>query len=228
MPQPLLALGPAPYTIDAGSPEGGHFARAPHSSLLVRRAAPGKQPMSGRIKAGEGTLIGNAGEYYVAAELLKRGVIAALAPRNAPGCDILAAHSLKTVRIRVKTKSEEYTDWQWVVRKDGTIFRDLSSEGDFTVLVNLTRETKDLEFYVVPSAILNEWLTEDFEGWVRTPGKRGQPHNPSNKKRQLHFPKFADRLRDFRRNWDLLWEQAHTPKTRLPRVSLLEGDMGER
>lgn len=28
----------------------------------------------GRIKACEGTLIGNAGEYYAVAELLKRGV----------------------------------------------------------------------------------------------------------------------------------------------------------
>jgi hypothetical protein len=36
------------------------------------------------------SLIGNAGEYYVVAELLKRGVIAALAPRNAPAFDILA------------------------------------------------------------------------------------------------------------------------------------------
>jgi len=31
----------------------------------------------GKIKSGLGTLIGNAGEYYVVAELLKRGIIAA-------------------------------------------------------------------------------------------------------------------------------------------------------
>jgi hypothetical protein len=35
--------------------------------------------MKGRIKAGEGSLIGNAGEHYVMAELLKRGIVAALA-----------------------------------------------------------------------------------------------------------------------------------------------------
>jgi hypothetical protein len=34
--------------------------------------------MTGRIKSGEGILMGNAGEFYVAAELLKRGVVAAL------------------------------------------------------------------------------------------------------------------------------------------------------
>ncbi|MFP4642305.1 MAG: hypothetical protein ACLFPU_09060 [Dehalococcoidia bacterium] len=36
--------------------------------------------MTGRIKAGKGSLIGDAGEYYVMAELLKQGIIAALAP----------------------------------------------------------------------------------------------------------------------------------------------------
>jgi len=162
--------------------------------------------MTGRIKSGEGTLIGNAGEFYVAAELLKRGVVAALAPRNAPGFDILAAKGEKTIRVRVKTKSSEYTDWQWVVKKDGSIFRGLSRKNDFTVLVNLTPETKDLEFFVVPTSELNEWLVSDFEAWVKTPGKNGRPHNPTNKKRHLNYPSFAKRLKLHLHNWVSLWE----------------------
>ena len=77
--------------------------------------------MSGQIKAGLGSLIGNAGEYYVVAELLKRGVIAALAPRNSPAFDILATKNARTVRIRVKTKTEKYDVWQWAIKKDETI-----------------------------------------------------------------------------------------------------------
>lgn len=161
--------------------------------------------MAGRIKSGEGTLIGNAGEYYVAAELLKRGVIAALAPRNAPAFDILAAKGKRTVRIRVKTKSAEYTDWQWMVKKDGQIFRDLGKKDDFTVLVNLTRETKDLAFFVVPTFQLNNWLVDDFKNWVRTPGKNGRPHDPSNKKRNLGYPKFENHLKQYLHNWDAMW-----------------------
>jgi hypothetical protein len=87
--------------------------------------------MKGRVKAGEGTLVGNAGEYYVMAELLKQGIIAALAPRNSPAFDILATKGDKTVRIRVKTKSEEYNSWRWVAKKDGAIFRDLHEKDDF-------------------------------------------------------------------------------------------------
>lgn len=162
--------------------------------------------MAGRIKSGEGTLIGNAGEFYVAAELLKRGVVAALAPRNAPAFDILATRGTKTVRVRVKTKSAEYTDWQWVVKKDGEIFRDLGKKDDFTVLVNLTPETKDLKFFVVPTFRLNGWLVGDFEKWVRTPGKNGRPHDPANKKRHLNYPRFADQLAPYLHNWEGIWK----------------------
>jgi len=78
--------------------------------------------MPGQVKSGRGTLVGNAGEYFVVAELLKRGKVASLAPRNTPAFDILATDGSRTVRIRVKTKSEEYTDWQWMAKKDGSIF----------------------------------------------------------------------------------------------------------
>jgi hypothetical protein len=161
--------------------------------------------MAGRIKSGEGTLIGNAGEFYVVAELLKRGVVAALAPRNAPAFDILATKGSRTIRVRVKTKSAEYTDWQWMIKKDGTIFRDLGRNDDFTVMVNLTRETKDLKFFVVPTHRLNQWLVDDFNTWVQTPGKNGRPHDPSNKKRNLSYTKFAERLAPYMNRWEGIW-----------------------
>ncbi len=163
--------------------------------------------MKGRIKAGEGTLVGNAGEFYVVAELLKRGVIAALAPRNSPAFDILATKDEKTFRIRVKTKSEQYDNWQWVAKKDGSLFRELSDHDDFTILVNLTMETKDLAFFIVPTSTLNKWLNDDFENWKATPGKNGRPHDPTNKKRNLPYSKYADRLKN---EWDIMW-QARQP-----------------
>ena len=163
--------------------------------------------MKGRIKAGEGALIGNAGEYYVVAELLKRGIVAALAPRNAPSFDILATRNNRTVKVRVKTKSQEYPIWQYSVKKDGSIFRDLSKDGDFTVLVDLAMETKNLKFYVVQTYQINEWLKKDFKEWVSTPGKKNQPHNPANKKRNLSQEKYARELSKCLNKWEKLWEK---------------------
>src|SRR3990170_7141881 len=156
---------------------------------------------SGRIKAGEGSLIGNAGEFYVVAELLKRGVIAALVPRNTPAVDVLATRNDRTVRIRVKTKSDEYPEWQWVVKKDGTIFRSLSDKSDFTVLVNLAMDHKDLRFYVVPTTTIDGWLKQDHDEWLRTPGKFGRAHSPENKKRHLNEDKHSNDLIHYLNRW---------------------------
>jgi len=160
--------------------------------------------MAGRIKAGEGSLIGNAGEYYVMAEILKRGIIAALAPRNAPAFDILATKNGRTARIRVKTKTQGYREWQYSVKRDGLIFRDLAEKNDCTILVNLTTNTQDLRFYVLPTFQINKWLEEDFNKWVNSPGKNGRPHNPKNAKRTLNEGKPG--LVQFIDNWQKVWE----------------------
>ena len=163
--------------------------------------------MPGRIKAGEGTLIGNAGEYYVMAELLKRGIVAALAPRNAPAFDILATKEGKTARIRVKTKSEDYEVWQWAVKKDGSIFRQLAEKGDFTVLVNLTSRTQNLEFFIIPTYLLNQWLLAIFKKWLDTPGKRGRGRSKTNPKRNLNRRQFAEQIEKYLDTWDILWQE---------------------
>ena len=162
--------------------------------------------MAGEIKQGLGTLIGNAGEYYVVAELLSRGVVAALAPRNAPGFDVLATKEERTVRLRVKSKREQYTDWQWVVKKDGAIFRSLCAHADFIVLVNLAGDRTNLGFWIVPTRVVDKWLRDDFANWLATPGAKGQQRSAANTKRHLNFPRFEERLGPFREAWNSLWD----------------------
>ena len=158
--------------------------------------------MKGRIKAGEGTLVGNAGEDYVMAELLKRGVIAALTPRNAPAFDILATKNGMDARVRVKTKSEDYDIWQWNAHKDGTIFRLLGEERDFTILVNLAAKIEELSFYVVPTKKLSAWLSKEHEQWLQTPGKDGRKHSDENRKRHLNQKKHESLIAPHLDDWD--------------------------
>ncbi len=160
---------------------------------------------SGKIKSGQGTLIGNAGEYYVMAELLKRGVVAGLMPRNAPAFDIIATKGDKAARIRVKTKSAQYDYWRWVTKKDGTLFKELSQTADFTVLVDLAEETKDMAFFIVPTKVVEEWLREDFERWASTPGKRGQQRDRENKIRAISQQARSELLEPYGNAWDSLW-----------------------
>ncbi|SMB98810.1 hypothetical protein SAMN00808754_2558 [Thermanaeromonas toyohensis ToBE] len=140
------------------------------------------------------------------AELLKRGIIAALAPRNAPSFDVLATHDGRTVKIRVKTKSEENPGWHFLAKKDGKVFRDISQDDDFVILVNLSMDVKNLEFYIIPTNEVNTWLEEDFKRWVESPGKNGRPHDPNNKVRKLNVVEYQERLRKYLNNWDILWQ----------------------
>ena len=162
--------------------------------------------MIGKIKSGLGTLIGNAGEYYVMAELLKRDWIAAMAARNAPDFDILVTNAEKTVKVRVKTKSEKYDVWQWQIKKDGTIFRHVTDLQDFTILVNLTIDHKNMDYFIVPTHVVKHMLEEDFYNWVSTPGKGGRPRSPKNPKRHLPYTRYQEQLARFENNWDVLWE----------------------
>ena len=161
--------------------------------------------MSGKIKAGEGGLIGNAGEFYVMAELLKRGVIAGLTPRNARAFDILATKDNKTVKIRVKTKSQEFPNWQWMAKKDKSIFRDLSDIDDFTILVDLADNIAEISFYIIKTIKLDEWLKKAYEEWVIAPGKKGKAHNPETSFRALSSINYKDDIESYINNWDVLW-----------------------
>ena len=163
--------------------------------------------MHGRIKAGEGTLIGNAGEHYVMAELLKQGVIAALTPRNATAFDILATNGKCDAKIRVKTKSEQYDHWMWNAKKDGEIFRQLSRQRDFVVMVELKNKLERPNFWIVPTHQINKWLNNEYKRWVATPGKKGQQRNVENKQRHLSHKRYAKKLDKLHKdNWQLIWK----------------------
>lgn len=156
----------------------------------------------GRIKAGEGALIGNAGEYFVIAELLKRGIIAAQTPRNATAFDILATDGNRTVKIRVKTKSAQYDHYQWNIKTDGSIFRMLSEKDDYVILVNLNPGNKRPNFYIVPTILIDEWLRRDFDKWVKTRGARDQQRDPKNKGRHLEHHNYVDVLEKYEDAWE--------------------------
>jgi hypothetical protein len=141
----------------------------------------------GKIKEGKSSIIGNAGEYLVVGELLRRGIIAGPAPRNAPNFDIIATNTngTKFLNIRVKTK-ETSNSWVWMTKKDGDIFKYLHEENDYTVLVDLRTNEQSPEYYIVPTSQLNSKLKEIFDLWIKSSPKRGiKSHNINNRMRRI-------------------------------------------
>jgi hypothetical protein len=176
----------------------------------------------GEIKEGRGTIIGNAGEYLVVGELLKRGIVAAPAPRNNPGFDVLATNGFKSLNIRVKTKTEAADSWVWICKKDGeTIFKNLGGEEDVTVLVDLGSEQTPPEYYVIKTLELDERLKGIHKWWLNAPSKRGEKHNPNNKMRRIGFSEHhKDWLIQRKGAWSLILKTLNKTSSPTPPLRL--------
>jgi hypothetical protein len=140
-------------------------------------------------------LVGVAGEYYVAAELSRRGYIASITLRNTRGMDILATNQegTRSVTIQVKTRRTKGTSWLLNVKAES-----FASRNHFYVFVCLGTERERAVFHVVPSKIVAEYVTKSHRHWLAKPSKAGKPHKDS-KMRQ-----FWDRNGTYLEKWDIL------------------------
>jgi len=160
----------------------------------------------GRVKSGHGTLLGNAGEHYVLAELLRRNVVAGLTPRNAPGIDILGRAGTKSLRIRVKTKSDEASSWVWVAKTQsaqGVIFPEvgLNDPDDLIALVDIPKSEAQ-EVYWFHTNIIDSVLKRNHQNWLNQPGRNGKKHNPSKMRRLDLDSEFSRLCTQHRLAWD--------------------------
>jgi hypothetical protein len=141
------------------------------------------------------TLTGVSGEYFVAAELSRRGLIASITLRNSRGIDILASdeNAARTVSIQVKTNKTGSP--KWVLSKKA---EDYATPNHFYVFVILA-STADLpRFYVVSSHVVAEHTRTTHQTWLDTPGLTGQAHKDNSAR------SFTDDKEQFRDRWDLL------------------------
>lgn len=152
------------------------------------------------IKKKSNNLVGVTGEYYVCAELGKRGILALLTPKNNPLFDIVAVSpdASRTVTIQVKTMSERNTQgWKLGMdicdRKNNPLL--------FTVLVNLTG--KEIDYYIFEYDVLSEKVERGYAEYLNKPKRDG-----SSRKdiafRWFDFMMFTDDDHSRKNNWELL------------------------
>lgn len=146
-------------------------------------------------------IIGVAGEYFVAAELSQRGIVATLTLKNTPQIDILATNleNGKFVNIQVKTMSfANKIGWR-LSAKDEMIS---SIKNHFYVLVNLQSIGKLPEYYIIPQQKLAEQLYSDHREYL-IGGK-----NRKDTTMRLFDPYRREKSKIFgekyKNNWDIL------------------------
>ena len=107
------------------------------------------------------SLTGAAGEHFVMSELLRRGMIAALAPAGVPNCDIVVTNDIgdRLCAIQVKTRLGKGADCGWHMSKK---HEGLKSQLFFYCFVDFGSIKKEPPFtYVVPATIVATCLAEN-------------------------------------------------------------------
>ena len=63
-------------------------------------------------------LAGVSGEYYVAAELSRRGYIASITLRNTKGIDVLVSNQEVTKQVGIQVKTSRVSENSWMLNKN--------------------------------------------------------------------------------------------------------------
>ncbi len=141
------------------------------------------------------TLAGVAGEYFVAAELSRRGHIASISLRNTRGIDILATNPDASRSITIQCKTNQLARKDWILNEKSEEF---VSDTHFYVFVALGGVLERPAFHVVPSRGVAEHTRKSHSEWLRTPGRAGRRHVDTPMR------KFSDPEDEFLEKWDLL------------------------
>jgi hypothetical protein len=155
--------------------------------------------LPGVAVASDSTIIGAAGEHYAMCQLLRRGMIAALAPAGVPNADIVVTDRIgaRLCAIQVKARREVGSDGGWHMKPK---HEELSSPSLFYCFVDfgasLTDQTK---CWVVPSFVVSRALSVTHQAWLSLPGRNGQPHKDSNVRRLL--PHYKVMETEYPRGW---------------------------
>jgi hypothetical protein len=157
------------------------------------------------------TLLGAAGEYFVMYQLLRRGIIAALAPTGVPNADIIVSDQVgsRLAAIQVKARRDIGSDGGWHMKaKHEKIISPLL----FYCFVDFGKSEGDPpKTWIVPSKVVSEVLSETHQAWFIQPGKNGQAHKPTEMRRFL--PDFSKRntlsyplgwLKQYEEKWSLI------------------------
>lgn len=142
-------------------------------------------------------LSGVAGEYFVCAELSRRGFIATLTLKNTQRIDILAARPSSSQAIKIQVKTSQTTTGHWVLNKKAEA---VSEPSLFYVFVRLLTAGQLPDFHVVPSAIVAQYVATHHKEWLS-----GSKANGSARK-DTSMRAFRDPGGEYKDRWNLLDE----------------------
>lgn len=140
-------------------------------------------------------LSGVSGEYYVAAELSKRGYVASITLRNTRGIDILCTNEETYKAVNIQVKTYQGSKRSWILNEKA---EEEKNKNLFYVFVCLNDGIKHPDFFIVPSEIVAKTVHDDHKQYISTPGKKGQQRKGGSVRN------FLDLEEKYLNRWNLL------------------------
>jgi hypothetical protein len=125
----------------------------------------------------ESTLVGVAGEYFVAAELSLRGHVASITLRNSRGMDILASSADGARRVSIQVKTSKGGRAIWIVNKKAESF---VANDHFYVFVALHKAGERPSFHIVPSKVVANYTSTSHAKWLSGQKRDGSARKDSS------------------------------------------------
>lgn len=132
--------------------------------------------------------IGNCGEYFVAAELERRGFSVAIPMSNTPNFDILAINRQTYKQYAIQVKTTSYGANKWFVNDKVQGLEENSNM--FYVFVHL-HELETPTYYIIPRKQIVKYLNDKYED-----------KNVSKNTYMLIIKN--DEFSEYKNNWDII------------------------
>src|SRR5262245_3503004 len=140
-------------------------------------------------------LAGVAGEYFVAAELSRRGYIASISLRNTRGIDVLVTNGAASRSVTIQCKTNQLSKTSWILNDKCESFISDDHYFVFVVLGGLLERPRS---HIVPSAIVARRIAGEHRLWLKKPGRNGRAHEDTPMR------EFDDNANEYLERWDLL------------------------
>ena len=122
--------------------------------------------------------IGNSGEYFVAAELERRGFTVAVPMSNTKDFDILAINRETNRQVALQVKTNRGKGKYWLLNKKS---EELKGDNIYYVLLCLN-ELEQPEYYIVESELIADSMQKGYQQWLQEEGKKEKRHETTMRK----------------------------------------------
>lgn len=140
-------------------------------------------------------LAGVTGEYFVAAELSRRDLIASITMRNSPGIDIVATDMRAKRAVTIQCKTSRSSTKGWILSDKAERF---TPKNHFYVFVRLGATKDSPAYHIVPAKIVAKYVSSRHQAWLK--GKK--PNGGQRKDSAMR--KFRDEENKYLGRWELL------------------------